>query len=127
MTTALIIDDNEMNLETLNLVLKKEGVSVVTLTSPAHLEAFIAKQSAFDVVFLDIEFPNYNGIDLIHHLRQMPKLANVPIIAYSVNINEVENARDAGFDGFIGKPINIAKFPAQLRGILAGKAVWELG
>ncbi|GAB1420500.1 hypothetical protein MASR2M15_05980 [Anaerolineales bacterium] len=125
MPTALIIDDNAMNLETLSVLLRKEGVKVVTLSSPANIETFIANQNQLQIVFLDLEFPNHCGIDLIHKLKQIPELSETPIIAYSVHINELKEVRRAGFDGFIGKPLNIEHFPDQLRRILSGEVVWD--
>jgi two-component system cell cycle response regulator DivK len=80
-----------------------------------------------DVVFLDLEFPNSDGFQLIHELRAQPALANVPIIAYTVHTSEQNEAQAAGFDGFIGKPLNVNRFPDQLRRILNGESVWEIG
>lgn len=127
MTTALIIDDNEMNLETLRVLLKKEGIAAITLTSPHQLGFELGKMDKIDLVFLDLEFPNDDGIELIHDLRALRQFANIPIIAYSVHISELNEVRMAGFDGFIGKPLNTQKFPEQLRRVLAGKPVWEVG
>lgn len=127
MTTALIIDDNEMNLETLRVLLKKEGVSSVTFSSPHQLEGELDRIGKVHVVFLDLEFPNDDGISLISDLRTLPQFAHVPIIAYSVHISELNEVRNAGFDGFIGKPLDTQKFPKQLRHILAGDPVWEVG
>ena len=127
MPTALIIDDNPMNLETLSVLLKKEGMKVVTLSSPANLETVLANHDQFQIMFLDLEFPNHSGIELVHTLKRIPKLAKVPIIAYSVHISELKEVRAAGFDGFIGKPLNIESFPDQLRRILSGEVVWDTG
>jgi two-component system cell cycle response regulator DivK len=127
MTNAMIIDDNDMNLETLRVLLKKEGVVAMTLSSPHHLETELANADEVHVVFLDLEFPNYNGLELIKDLRTFPQFSNVPIIAYSVHTSEINEVRDAGFDGFIAKPLNIKKFPEQLRRVLAGEKVWDIG
>jgi two-component system cell cycle response regulator DivK len=42
-------------------------------------------------------------------------------------MDNMERAREAGFDGFIGKPLNPDRFPNQVRGILRGEAIWEPG
>jgi len=127
MAKALIIDDNEMNLETLRVLLKKEGVSAVTFSSPHQLEAELDSMDEVQVIFLDLEFPNADGISLISDLRSVRQFAGVPIIAYSVHISELNEVRLAGFDGFIGKPLDTQKFPNQLRRVLAGEPVWEVG
>lgn len=79
------------------------------------------------VIFLDLEMPNYNGYDILQVFRGEPALNDVPIIAYTVHTNQVESVRQAGFDGFLGKPLIPAQFPNQIDRILKGKAVWEFG
>jgi hypothetical protein len=39
--------------------------------------------------------------------------------------SSVARARNAGFDGFISKPLNFVRFPAQLQSILQGQAIWD--
>jgi two-component system cell cycle response regulator DivK len=122
---ALILDDNPMNLSALEQLLKRENVAVTALTNPREVGEVLDNGTRFDVVFLDLEFPNANGMDLVADLKTYPALAGVPIIACTVHISELTEARDAGFDGFIGKPLNVSEFPDQLARILAGDAVWE--
>lgn len=125
--TALIIDDNRMNLETLSVLLQKEDFEAITMTSPRQIFDVLDEIGQVDIVFLDLEFPNDDGIQLIDELKTHPVLDNVPIVAYSVHISEIKETRDAGFDSFIGKPLDVAIFPEQLRRILTGEAVWEVG
>ncbi|MGJ3237120.1 MAG: response regulator [Anaerolineae bacterium] len=127
MATALIIDDNNMNLTSLSILLSKEGIDPIALSTPTLIEQALEEVDDIVVMFLDLEFPRYNGLDLIASLKAMPALANVPIIAYSVHISEVNETRMAGFDGFIGKPLDVHQFPDQLRRILQGEAVWDVG
>lgn len=56
----------------------------------------------------------------------MDVLDDVPIVAYSVHVSEIEIARRAGFDGFLGKPLDADRFSDQLRRILSGEQVWEI-
>lgn len=126
MTNALIVDDNPMNLSALEQLLKREGVNVVSIDNPAQIMASLDSMGHVDIVFLDIEFPNYDGIQLVGQIQQDPRLAGVPIVAYSVHISELNEARDAGFHSFIGKPLQVAEFSNQLRRILNGEHVWEV-
>ena len=127
MAKALIIDDNEMNLESLRILLKKEDIEAFTLSSPADIAREVESIGHLDVVFLDLEFPNHDGISLFSSIKALPRLQNVPIIAYSVHISELNEVRAAGFDGFIGKPLDTQAFPDQIRRILAGEAIWDVG
>ena len=127
MTTALIIDDNDLNLETMRVLLKIEGVEAITVSSPNDVNASVSGNHDINVVFLDLELPNCDGIEFINDLRAMPQLTNVPIVAYTVHISELNEVRDAGFDGLIGKPLNPQAFPTQLERILNGETIWEVG
>ncbi len=123
---ALIVDDNALNLETLALLLHKEGITPVQVQYPRDLPTLLEQQPAIDVVFLDLEFPNASGFQLLDQLRPHPRLAGVPIVAYTVHISEQNEARDAGFHSFIGKPLSPERFPDQIRRILDGIPVWEV-
>jgi len=125
--TALVIDDNNMNLETLSVLLNKEGFEAVTLTSPRQIFDTLDEIGQVDIVFLDLEFPNDDGIQMIDEIKTHPVLQDVPIVAYSVHISEIQETRDAGFNSFIGKPLDVSTFPSQLRRILNGEAVWDVG
>lgn len=127
MTTihALIIDDNQLNGEVLTVILQNENVNVTTVSLPRNLPEVIKEIPRIDIVFLDLEFPNDDGFELLQSLRTYETLTDVPIVAYTVHTSEIERARQAGFDGFIGKPIDTRRFPEQLARLLSGEAVWE--
>lgn len=124
---ALVIDDNPNNLDVLAALLRREGVTPVTVDTPRDISAALDDNGPVDVVFLDLEFPNYDGLQLIADLQDDPRLAGVPIVAYTVHVSEQNEARDAGFHSFIGKPLSVERFPDQLARILNGERVWEAG
>ncbi|CAG0955208.1 MAG: response regulator [Anaerolinea sp.] len=123
--TALIIDDNQANLEVLRLLLTKNGVRAVTLDSPRQISATLDELGTVNVIFLDLEFPNYDGFELLPKMKQDPRLKNIPIVAYSVHTSEISRARTAGFHSFLGKPIQPELFAQQLQAILNGQSVWS--
>jgi two-component system, cell cycle response regulator DivK len=51
----------------------------------------------------------------------------IPIIAVTAeaSTDQMNKAKDSGFDGFLGKPLDPDRFPDQIRRILAGEPVWE--
>ena len=82
-----------------------------------------------DLVLMDIRLPYQDGFGAGISLRDSPRFRSVPIVAVTAesNKNQMEKARAAGFNGFIGKPLDPDKFPDQIRRILNGEQVWELG
>jgi two-component system cell cycle response regulator DivK len=80
-----------------------------------------------DIVFCDINLPRTNGYEVLKEIRNDPQLKDTLVIAVTAQDadTEIPKARAAGFDGYIGKPLNRMRFPKQLRRILAGEEVWE--
>lgn len=123
MPHALIIDDNLQNVKVLAQLLAKQGVKCTEILSPTQIVDNPVQDEPIDVIFLDLEMPTIDGYQLKEMLRAY--LGDVPIIAYTVHVSEMNVARDMGFDGFLGKPLDTSKFPNQLARILRGEAVWE--
>ncbi|MCI0710065.1 MAG: response regulator [Chloroflexi bacterium] len=123
---ALVIDDDSLNIEVLVHLLKREGVDTLSLKYPGQLSEFMKAVEDVEVIFLDLEFPDADGFDIIKDLRNSPNLGDVPIVAYSVHISEINRARREGFDSFLGKPLRSTEFPQQLQRILNREAVWEV-
>ncbi|HEX2618780.1 MAG TPA: response regulator, partial [Phototrophicaceae bacterium] len=87
------------------------------------LSAILPGLKLVDVVFLDLEMPGLDGYQVKEMLRS--SLGDTPIVAYTVHVSEINEVRNLGFNGFLGKPLDNARFPGQLARILRGEAVWE--
>lgn len=122
---ALIIDDNRGNLDVLSMLLNQQGVMVTAVQSLKQV-GFALETISPDVVFLDLEFPTGSGFDLLKEMKDNPALTGVPIVAYTVHTSEIDEARQAGFDSFIGKPLDSRRFPDQIKRILSGQSVWDV-
>jgi two-component system, cell cycle response regulator DivK len=126
MSHAVIIDDNAKNVEVLAMLLEMEGVGCTKVAHPKNLDAALQSTKNVDVVFLDLEMPGKNGYEVLESLRADSRFKSVPIVAYTVHVSEIHEARNLGFHSFLGKPLDADKFPGQLKRILDGKPVWEL-
>lgn len=122
---ALIIDDNEQNVSILAQMLQRQGVSSTKITRPALLTQTIADSPKIDLVFLDLEMPGVDGYQVLDQLKADERFENVPVIAYTVHVSEIDQAIHRGFHSFLGKPLDYKKFPDQLARILRGEPVWE--
>jgi two-component system cell cycle response regulator DivK len=80
-----------------------------------------------DLILLDIQIPGEDGYGVLRRIRKEPRLANTKVLAVTANVmpQDVERARQAGFDGFIGKPLQFTRFPEQIQRVLQGESVWE--
>lgn len=125
MTTphALIIEDDLASQEILAHLLREQGASVLALGDPRLVR--MDDLSGVRVIFLDLELPGLDGYEFFDRLRHEMGCV-VPVIAYSVNTNEMATARALGFNGFLAKPLDSTAFGRHFARILRGEAVWEI-
>src|SRR5689334_8716731 len=122
---ALLIDDNVKNLGVLGRLLAIEGVRYTQVQRSRDVDSVLQQIGPVDVVFLDLEMPEFNGYEVLQRLRADPRFQAVPVVAYTVHISEINTAQEMGFNGFLGKPLDSDRFPDQLNRILNGESVWE--
>ena len=120
---ALVIDDNAQNRKVLVQLLAKQGIGSTEVPDSRKLSNDLPGMGSVDVVFVDLEMPGLDGFDVKNLLRE--HLGATPIVAYTVHVSEMNVVRQSGFDGFIGKPVDNARFPDQLARILNGQQVWD--
>jgi two-component system, cell cycle response regulator DivK len=123
MMRALVLDDNTSNLEVIKQLLSLEGADCVTVRDYHKLESVLDQH--FDIVFLDLEMPTTSGYTILQKLKALPNFKQIPIVAYTVYISELQRIRESGFDGLLMKPLDIDKFPTQLKRLLNGEKLWE--
>jgi two-component system, cell cycle response regulator DivK len=128
----VIIEDNIDNRFIIQEMLRRDlGVKSVVAIGAGwqffkHLREHRDQQ--IDMILLDIQLPGDDGYAILQRIRETPALTDTTVIAVTANVmrQDVERARAAGFNGFIGKPIDRRRFPEQIRRILAGEDVWEM-
>ncbi len=112
---VLLVEDNEINCEIVEFMLKEAGADVVTANDgKAAVEAFAASQpGTFGCVLMDLMMPVMSGYEATRVIRGLDRsdAKNVPIIALSANAFEedVAMAKDAGMDEHLAKPVDIRK------------------
>jgi two-component system cell cycle response regulator DivK len=82
-----------------------------------------------DLILMDIHLPYEDGYEALSKLRAHPRFADTLIVAVTAEatISNMKRARAAGFNGFIGKPIEPDRFVNQVQMILRDQPVWDLG
>lgn len=137
-TTVVVIEDNEDNLELLATLLSEDvGItSLITCTSGTEFFSQIEhnkmlggeiKGTPIDLILLDLQMPGENGYDILAKIRSTPQLKGIKVIAVTANVmsHDILRMQNSGFNGLIGKPIDIMRFPKQIQRIFGGELVWE--
>ena len=110
---VLLVEDNEINCEIVEFMLKEAGAGVVTANDgKAAVDAFAGSEpGTFDCVLMDLMMPVMSGYEAARVIRSLdrPDAGIVPIIALSANTFEedVALAKDAGMDAHLAKPVDI--------------------
>ena len=121
MSTVLIIEDNEKNMKLARDVLQAKGYK--TLEAVTGEEGVkLAKENAPDLVLMDIQLPGINGIDAFKQIRADPKTARIPVVALTASVTPTDRSQitAAGFDAFVGKPINLKEFVETVKRLVDG-------
>ncbi len=122
MSLILIVEDNERNLKLVRDVLRVKGFDTIEAgTAEDGIE--LAGQRKPDLILMDIQLPGMNGIQALKVLRSNPQTATIPVVAVTASVMQQDRTliTEAGFDGYIGKPINIKEFLESVNQALAKK------
>ena len=106
----LLVEDNELNMEIAQMVLKKAGLIIDTAENGSEAVAK-AQAKRYDMILMDIQMPVMNGYEATRAIRQLndKHLADVPIIAMTANAfqEDKEKALSEGMDGHVAKPLKV--------------------
>ena len=108
---VLVVDDDDINLDVAEKVLKSRGVDVVkALNGQEALDAFEKYQGRFDMIIMDVVMPVMDGLEATKRIRAMeniPSAKTVPIIAMTANgfYEDFEESFQAGMNAHLVKPV----------------------
>ena len=115
MSTILIVEDNERNMKLVRDILQHHGHTVVEATT-GNDGVRLANARAPDLVLMDIQLPDIDGITALARIRENPALDAVPVLAVSASVmpDEQHKIVSSGFDAYLTKPISLKPFLATV-------------
>ncbi len=125
--TVLVVEDNVSNFVLIARMLGYLGIHCEWKTSGYEVVEYADTLPRLDLILMDIRLPYEDGYGALKKIRASDRLKTVPIVAVTAEASteQMKKARDSGFDGFLGKPLDPDRFPDQIRRILSGDPVWE--
>ena len=120
MSTILIVEDNEKNMKLVRDILRHAGHA--TLEATTGLDGVnLAVANRPDLVLMDIQLPDIDGIEALRRIREVSELDAVPVIAVSASVmpDDQQKIVTSGFDAFVTKPINLKQFLDTVQRFLA--------
>jgi two-component system, cell cycle response regulator DivK len=119
MSLILIVEDNDKNLKLVRDVLQVKGYATIE-AGTAEDGIVLARERKPDLILMDIQLPGMNGIEAIGVLRADPSTAAIPVAAVTASVMQHDRNKitEAGFNAYVGKPINLNEFLATVRRLL---------
>jgi two-component system, cell cycle response regulator DivK len=120
---VLLVEDNEDNFDLVNFLLERAGYEVI----PAHdgrMGLDLARSAHPDLILMDLSLPEVDGWAAAKELKADPKTVNIPLFALTAHTlpGDRKRALEAGFDGYLSKPINVMGFAQTVSDALQVKS-----
>jgi two-component system cell cycle response regulator DivK len=112
----LVVEDNEKNMKLFRDVLVATGYRTLEATTGAEA-VDMASEHQPDLVLMDIQLPDLDGVQALHRLRANAHTAEIPVLALTAQAMRGDRERflAEGFDGYVSKPVNVRELIAIVR------------
>lgn len=109
---VLVVEDNDRNRRLVKIVLKAKGYEVIEAVTAEQAIVQLNNES-IDIILMDIQLPEMDGLELAQNIKNDPNTKNIPIIALTAYAMKGDKERflAAGCDDYISKPIDTQKLP----------------
>ncbi len=117
----LLAEDDPVNQEVATELLESEGYEVTVVDTGAEAVARATNES-FDLILMDVQMPQMDGLEATREIRRLPAHARTPIVAMTANAfsEDREACLAAGMDAHVAKPVDAKVLVATLRQWLGG-------
>jgi two-component system cell cycle response regulator DivK len=113
---VLVVEDNDRNMKLLRDVLQATGYRTLEAASgEAGIE--LARTHRPSLVLMDVQLPGISGVEALQRLRRDERTAELPVLALTAQAMRGDRERflEAGFDGYLAKPIDVTELIAIVR------------
>jgi two-component system, cell cycle response regulator DivK len=112
----LVVEDNAKNMKLFREVLVASGYETLEATTGGEA-VDMASEHTPDLVLMDIQMPDIDGVEALRRLRADGRTASIPVVALTAQAMQGDRERflAAGFDGYVSKPVNVRDFIGTVR------------
>ena len=122
MHDILIVEDNEKNMKLVRDVLQAKGYATIEAVTGED-GVRLATERKPDLILMDIQLPGIDGIEALRRLRANPETAKISAVAVTASVMQQDRKHimEAGFDGYLGKPIGLKELLETVRRMLESR------
>jgi len=123
MLRILVIEDSPVNMALTVAILENAGHTILQADHAVEgLE--MARDAQPDLVLMDIQLPDIDGLEATRQLKANPRTAHIPVIALTAFAmkGDEDDTRAAGCDGYVTKPIRYKEFLAEMDAVMKRRA-----
>jgi len=112
----LVVEDNEKNMKLFRDVLEVMGYRTLEATT-GRQAVELALEHTPDLVLMDIELPDIDGVEALRQLRADERTASTPVLAVTAQamLGDRNGFLAAGFDGYLSKPVDVGELVGTVR------------
>jgi len=114
----LIVDDEPVNVQLLEFLLKTTGYEQVSSTTDPRQVATLHLQHSYDLIILDLQMPHMDGFQVMEALKPMERESWLPVLVVTAEPDKKLAALEAGARDFIGKPFDTVEVMTRIRNLL---------
>ena len=121
--TVLVVEDNELNMRLFCDLLDAFGFQTLQCRDGAKAVELTRKHKP-DLIIMDIQLPEVSGLDITRWLKDDDKVSHIPVLAvtaFAMRADE-QRVREAGCEGYLSKPIQIATFIKAVEALMPKEA-----
>ncbi len=118
----LVVEDNEKNMKLFRDVLQATGYRTLEATNGEEAVE-LATEHVPDLILMDIQLPGIDGVTALGRLRENERTAATTVLALTAQAmqGDRESFLEAGFDGYISKPVNVMEFVGTVKRYCEGE------
>jgi two-component system, cell cycle response regulator DivK len=112
----LVVEDNDKNMKLFRDVLNATGYDTLEATTGEDAVE-LARTRSVALVLMDVQLPGMDGVEALEQLRRDARTASIPVLAVTAQAmsGDEQRFRNAGFDGYLSKPVDIASLLAAVQ------------
>ena len=117
---VLVVEDEYDSVQMVTKILQHHGVQVFVAHNGQECIDMLPKVKP-TLVVMDLALPEMDGWETLARMRANPETANIPVVAITAyhSVNVAEDARRAGFDAYLSKPLDVQSLVSSLDAIIS--------